>query len=197
MLLLLLEPRDLAEGVDDAVDPGTGVALLLEVGEQVDEFALAPADDRGEDLEAGALGQGHDLVGDLLGALAADGLAAGRAVRHADAGVQQPQVVVDLGDGADGRPGVARGRLLVDRDGRGQALDEVDVGLVHLAQELAGVGRERLDVAALALGEDGVERQGRLAGARQPGEDDQGVPWEVEVDVLEVVLAGAAHDDVA
>jgi hypothetical protein len=56
-----------------------------------------------------------------------------------------------------------------------QALDEVDVRLVHLPEELPGVRRQRLDVAALALGEDRVEGQARLAGAGQPGEDDQGV----------------------
>src|SRR3712207_7006630 len=48
------------------------------------------------------------------------------------------------------------------------------VGLVHLAEELACVGRQRLDVAPLALGEDGVEGQARLARPGQPGEDDQG-----------------------
>ena len=47
----------------------------------------------------------------------------------------------------------------MDTAGR-QALDEVDVGLVHLAEELPGVGGERFDVAALALGEDGVEGEG-------------------------------------
>ena len=46
----------------------------------------------------------------------------GRAVRIADAREQQPQVVVDLGDGADGRARVVRGRLLLDRDRRRQAL---------------------------------------------------------------------------
>ena len=75
-----------------------------------------------------------------------------------------------------------------------QALDEVDVGLVHLAQELAGVGREGLDVAALALGVDGVEGQGGLARAGQPGEDDQPVPGQVERDVSQVVLASSAND---
>ena len=60
-------------------------------------------------------------------------------------------------------PTVERGLRLVDfwsidTAGR-QALDEVDVGLVHLAEELPGVGGERLDVAALALGEDRVERE--------------------------------------
>ena len=114
-------------------------------------------------------------VDDLLRGLAGDQPAAVRAVRHADAGVQQPQVVVDLGDRADGRARVARRRLLVDRDRGRQALDEVDVGLVHLAEELAGVRRQRLDVAALALGVDRVERERRLARPGQAGEDDQPV----------------------
>ena len=109
--------------------------------------------------------------------------------------VEQAEVVVDLGDRADGGARVLRGRLLVDADRRAQALDEVDVGLVHLAEELAGVGRERLDVAALALGEDRVERQARLARPGQPGEDDERVAREVEGDVLEVVLPGAPDDE--
>ena len=110
-------------------------------------------------------------------------------------GVEQPEVVVDLGDRADGRPRVARGGLLVDRDRRRQPLDEVDVGLVHLPEELACVGRQRLDVAALALGVDRVERQRGLAGARQPGEDDQPVARQLDRDVLQVVLTGAPHDE--
>ena len=123
------------------------------------------------------------------------GDAAHGAVRAPGAGVEQPQVVVDLGDRADGRARVLRRGLLVDRHGRAQALDEVDVGLVHLAEELPGVRRERLDVAALALGEDRVEGQARLAGAGEPGEHDQGVAGQVERDVLEVVLARAPDDE--
>ena len=99
--------------------------------------------------------------------------AAVRAVRDADARVEQAQVVVDLGDRADGRARVARRRLLVDRDRRRQALDEVDVGLVHLAEELARVRRQRLDVAALTLGVDRVERERRLPRTRQAGEHDR------------------------
>ena len=41
----------------------------------------------------------------------------------------------------------------------------VDVGFFHLTEELAGVGGEGLDVAALALGVDGVERERGFAGA--------------------------------
>ena len=166
VLLLLLQLRRVGQRVDHAVDPDPGEALDLQVGEQVDVLALALADDRREHLEPGALGHLEDAVDDLLRRLLGDQLAADRAVRLADARVEQAQVVVDLGDRADRRPRVLRRRLLVDRHRRRQALDEVDVGLVHLAQELPGIGRQRFDVAALALGEDRVEGQARLARAR-------------------------------
>ncbi len=139
-------------------------------------------------------GQGQDLVDDLLDGLALD-LVAVRAVRVADPGEQQAEMVVDLGDGADGRPGVAAGALLVDRDGRAQPVDLVDVRLLHLAEELARVGAQALDVAPLALGVDRVERQAALAAPGQPGDHDQPVTRERHGDVSEVVLARAAHDD--
>ena len=123
-----------------------------------------------------------------------DGPPAVGAVRVADARVQQAQVVVDLGDRADRGARVARGRLLVDGDGRREALDGVDVRLVHLAEELARVGREALDVAALALGVDRVEGERRLAGAGQAGDDDEACRAGARADVLEVVLARAGDD---
>jgi len=46
---------------------------------------------------------------------------------------------------------------LLDRDGRRQAVDLVDVGLLHHLQELPRIGRQRFDVAPLAFGIDGVE----------------------------------------
>ena len=126
-----------------------------------------------------------DCDGDLAAAV--------RAVRHADVGEQQPQVVVDLGDRADRRARIRAGRLLLDGDGRRQAVDQIDVRLLHLLEELPGVGRQRLDVAPLPFGVDRVEGERRLARAGQAGDDDQLVAREVDVDVLEVVDAGAAH----
>ncbi len=194
VLLLLLEDGDVVEPQHDPVDPHPGVALGHELAEEVGVLALALAHHRRQDLEPGSGGQLEHLVDDLLRRLAGDDVAADRAVRDPDARVQQAQVVVDLGDGAHGRPRVAGGGLLVDRHRRGQALDEVDVGLVHLAEELAGVGRQALHVPALALGEDRVEGEARLAGPGEAGEHDQGIPGQVEGHVLEVVLAGTAHD---
>ena len=71
----------------------------------------------------------------------------------------------------------------------------VDVRLLHHLQELPRVGRERLDVAALALRVDRVEGERRLAGAREPGDADEAVPRQTDGDVLEVVLAGAVDDE--
>ena len=142
-------------------------------------------------------GELHHLVDDLLGRLRLDRAAAVVAVRMPDPRPEQAQVVVDLGDRADRRARVARGGLLVDRDRRREALDRVHVRLVHLAQELARVGGQRLHVAALALGVDRVEGEARLAGARQARDHDQRIARQPQVEVLEVVLAGAGYDDLA
>jgi hypothetical protein len=163
VLLLLLQLGGIDQRVDHAVHPDPRVALRLQGREQVGVLPLAAAYHGSEHLEPGALDHRQHLVHDLLGGLLADRTATLRAVRPARPGVQQPQVVIHLGDGADRRARVAAGGLLVDRDGRRQALDEVDVRLVHLAEELAGVGGQRLDVAPLALREDGVEGQAGLA----------------------------------
>ncbi len=47
-----------------------------------------------------------------------------------------------------------------------EAVDGIDFRTLHLVEELARVGRERFDVAALALGVDGVEGERALAAIR-------------------------------
>jgi hypothetical protein len=107
VFLLLVERRRLVERVDLAVDPGPREPLRLELPEQLDVLALAAPDHRRQDLEARALVEGENLVDDLLGRLALDRGAAGRTVGVADPGVEEAEVVVDLGDRADRRAGVA------------------------------------------------------------------------------------------
>ena len=192
--LVLVELRRLGDVDHLAVDPDADEALPPGAIEDPVALGLAVLDERPEDEQARALRQRQDLVDDLLDGLALDGVAVG-AVRDADPREQQPQVVVDLGDGPDRRARVARRALLVDRDGRRQAVDLVDVRLLHLAEELAGVGAQALDVAALALGVDRVEGKAGLAAAGQAGDDDEPVARERDVDVLEVVFARAAHDE--
>ena len=87
---------------------------------------------------------------------------------------------------------MARG-FLVNRDRGREALDRIHIGLIDLAEELPGVCRKTLDVAALAFRKNRVEGQRALTAAADPGEDHQLVAGNRDVDVLEVVLAGAPH----
>ena len=183
----------LVERAELAVDPRLGEAAAAQRGELFLELALAPADDRREHVDPRVLRVEHHHVGDALERLAGDLLAAVRTVRHADAREQQPQVVVDLGDRADGGARVRAGRLLFDGNRRREPVDEVDVRLLHLLEELPGVGGQRLDIPPLPFGVDGVEGERRLPRSRQPGDDDQAMPWDVDVDILEVMNARAAN----
>ncbi len=193
VVLLAIELDVVFERLELAVDARLGVAALDQRRQFLLELALPAAHQRRQDVDAFVLGVGQHQVDDAFERLAGDLEPAIGAVRHADVGKQQPQVVVDLGDRAHGRPRVAGRRLLLDRDGRRQALDQVDVGLLHLLEKLAGVGRQRLDVAPLALGVDRVEGEARLARAAQPGEHHQTLARQVDVDVLQVVNARAAY----
>ena len=195
MLLLLVE-RDLVLQLDErAVDPGPDESELPPLRHFLPVLALPSLDDRCEDLEPLTLPGGEEVIDHLLDGLAPDRTAAVDAVLDADPGEEEAQVVVDLGDRGDGRPGIAPRRPLLDRDGRREPLDLVHVRLLHLPEELAGVGGEGFDVPPLALGVEGVEGERGLAGAGDAGQDDEGVPGDVEVQVLEVVLARAANSD--
>ena len=194
VLELLVEDDLVLEHLELAVDLHTREPVGAELLEDILVLAFAVADDRGVDRELRPFRKPQHLVDDRVDRLACDRPPADRAVRASDTRVQEAQVVVDLGDGADRRARVARGRLLVDRDRRREPVDRVDVGLLHHLQELARVGGERLHVTPLAFGVDRVERERRLARAGEPRDADQLVPRQRDGDVLEVVLAGTVDN---
>ena len=82
-----------------AVYAHAGETAALEFSEQLGVLALASPHHRCQDLEAGALVHGADLVDDLLGCLGGDDGIARRTVLNPGTGIEQTQVVVDLGDG--------------------------------------------------------------------------------------------------
>ncbi len=157
VLVALVQHDRLLEHAHPVVYLHAREAVGAQLLQQLSVLALAAPHDGREHHEASALGELHHLVDDLLGGLPDDRPPADRAVGLADTRPQQAQVVVDLGDRTDGRSGVSRGGLLVDRDRRREPLDRVHVGLVHLSEELPGVRRQRLDIAPLALCIDRVE----------------------------------------
>ena len=107
-----------------------------------------------------------------------------------DASEKKTQVIIGFRQRAHGRPGIVGRSLLVDGYGRAESFNVINVGFLHLPQELAGIGRKRLNVAALPLGIYGVESQRALPRPGDTGDDHQFVPGDDYVYVFEVVLSG-------
>ena len=157
--------------------------------------AFLEFDQRGHDDDFRAFGQGEDVGDDFIGGAGLDGASALGAVHLAEAGEEHAQEVVDFGDGAHGRARVAARGLLFQRNGGGKAFDLVHVRLVHLGEELAGVGRERFDITALSFRIKGVESKRGLPGTGKSGDDDQLVAWQIDLDVFQIVCACTANND--
>ncbi len=196
LVFLLLVENDLVVEIDDpAVDAGPDIARPPHLQQFLPVFPLPPAHNRRQNLKFLALRQRGDRVDHLLHGLRGDFLSALETVRPPDAGEQQPEIIVDLGNGPDRGTGIVTGALLFDGNGRRQALDRVDIRLAHLFEELPGIGGQRFDVPPLPFGVDGVEGERGLARPAQAGDDDELVARDLDVDVLKIVLPRALDDD--
>ncbi len=194
---LLVERGHVGDLVEGAVHLHALEALLLQFREFLAVLALAAANDRRHQIEPRAFRQCHHAVDHLRHGLALDGKSRRGRVGHADARPEEAHVVVDFGDGADRRARVAGGRLLFDRDRWREAVDLIDIRLLHHFEELPRIGRQALHIAPLPLGIDRVEGKRRLAGARQPGNHDQLVARQFHAHVAQIVLARAGDADEA
>ena len=77
--------------------------------------------------------------------------------------------------------------------GRWDALDVITFGLVHPAQELAGIGGETLDVTSLSLGIKCIKGKTALAATTQTCYDNKLAAWDFQVNILQVVNPGAFY----
>ncbi len=184
VLLRLVQLRHIVDFINGAIDPDPGKTLGAQFGEEIDLLALAVGHHRGEDHQLGFGRQGEHAIDHLRHRLCLQRQVVLRAIRRAGAGEKQAQVIVDFGNGADGGARVVRGGFLLDGNRRTQAFDQIDIGLLHQLQKLPGVGRKRLDIAPLPLGVQGVEGEGGLARTRQPGDYDQLVTRQIEIDIF-------------
>ena len=194
--LLRHEFGGLVDIVDFAVDPGADEAGLADGLERLAVLALVAANDRRQDHHPRAGGPGEQRFQNLLRRLLADGRAALVAGQFAQPGIQQPQVIVDLGDRGHRAAGIVAAGPLIDGDRRLQALDQIDVGPFELMEELPGVGREAFDILPLSFGIQGVEGQRALARTAGARDHDQAIAGQGQIEVLQVVRAGPVDADV-
>src|SRR5262249_28668427 len=138
MLDAPVEPEVVGQPDHLPVNAGTNESAAQHVLEQVLVLALLAAHHRRQNQEPRPLRKRHDSGDDLLARLRRDRPAALRAVPRADSGVKDAQVIVNLGDGADGRARVASRRFLLNTDRRRQPRQVIDVGLLQLPEKLPG-----------------------------------------------------------
>ena len=190
-----VQPRPAGGRQPLAVDAQLGVALVVGPLGQIRVQTLAVDHQRREQADVLAAVVAQELRGNRLEALRLHRHAVLRAVLDAELHVEQPQEVVDLGHRRDrGLAAAARGALF-DRHGRRDAVDRIDIRLARRLHDRACVGVERLEIAALALVEQDVEGERRLAAARDAGDHREGVARDLHVDALEVVLARVLYFD--
>ena len=130
-----------------------------------------------------------------LGRVAAHRLAAAAAIRKRGPREQQLQVIVQFGHRADRRARGAYRIGLIDGNRGRDPVDSVHQRLVHAIQELPCIGGKCLDVTSLPFGIQGIENQRGLSRPADAGDHDQLIEREIEIEIFQVVLAGAADAD--
>ncbi len=164
-----------------SVDAGTDVTLRAQSLQHVRVLAFTAMHDGGQQHQARALGIAHHMVHHLTDRLGLQASFMIGASGLTDPRVEQAQVVINLGDGADRRSRIMGDGFLLDGYRWREALYRIDVGFLHQRQELARIGRERFNIAALAFGVKRVESQGGFAGAREPSNDYKPIAGQIDV----------------
>lgn len=195
VFLIAVQARPGADRDEGAVDAQMGVALAACPFGQVGVVALARRHQRRQHADVLALVFAQQARHDLVGVLRLDRHLAIGAVLGAQLDVQQAQEVMDFRHGGHGRLASAAAGALFDRHGGRDAEDGVHVGLAGRLHDGARIGVERFEVAPLAFVEQDVEGQGRLARPGHARDDRELVARDLDVDVLQVVLARVADLD--
>lgn len=112
----------------------------------------------------------------------------------AHASIEQAEVIIYLSYGSYSASRVVADASLVDRHGGTQTFNLIHIWFFQLAEKLSRIGRQRLNIAPLPLGEYCVERQRGLSRSREPCDHHELVSWDLDVDILQVMFASTAND---
>jgi hypothetical protein len=127
MLDALVQLEVVGQAHEPAIHAGADETPPEHVLKKVFILTLLPAHHRGKHQEACAFGQGQDAGDNLFARLGGDGPPTLGAMALADAGVEDTEIIVDLGDRADGRARVPPGGLLLNADGGREAGQQIHV----------------------------------------------------------------------
>ena len=132
VLFILFQHDFIRQLAHFAIHADADVALFLQILEDLAIFPFASAHHRRENLEFRSFREREDFIHHLLHGLRRDFLAALPAMRLADAGEQQAEVVVNFRHRSNSGTRVAADGFLFDGNGRRQAFDGLHIRLFHL-----------------------------------------------------------------
>ena len=162
VLFGFLKRRQIFYFISLTIDAKAHITQSLHLLKNFFKFAFAFACNGCHDHESRVFGQLQNGVDHLAHGLRLKRQVVIRAVRGASACKQQAQVVVNFGHGAYGGARVVAGGFLFDGNSGRQALNQIDIRLVHQLQKLTRISRQAFDIPALTLGIQGVKGQARL-----------------------------------
>ena len=100
---------------------------------------------------------------------------------------------MNFGHGANGGTRIVTGGFLLDCNRGRQTFDQIDIGFFHQLEKLARIGRQTLDVAALAFGVQRVKSERGFPRTRQASDHHQRVARQIKGNVLEIVGSSAPN----
>ena len=178
VLFILFRKKIFSQIIDGTVNPHPDIAAAPGGIQHLFVGTFSSPHHRRHNLKFGLFRQRQKLIHNLIDGLTADLPAAHRAVGSPHPGIEQPEIVVNFGDGAYGGAGVFGGGFLIDGDGRAEPFNGLHIGLLHLPQKLPGIGGNTLHIPALAVGVDGIKGQAGFTGTGKPGKDDKLISWD-------------------
>ena len=169
MLFILLAGYLFIQIVQNAIHTHPGKAGLSCILKYLCMFTFFAPDDRRQNDKPRPLAQRFHPVHDLVHRLPADLLPALGTVGCTNPCPKQPQVIVYFCHSAHSRAGILGRSFLINGNSGRQTVNRIHIRLVHLTQELAGVGTQALHIPPLALRIDRVKSQAGFTGTGKAG----------------------------
>ena len=119
--------------IEDSIHPHAGKAALAGILKDLLMLALFAANDGGEDDKSRTFTQSFHTIHDLIDGLPGNLPAALGTMGNTHPRPQKTQIIVNFRHRSNGGTGILGRGLLVDGNGRGEAVDAVYIRLVHLS----------------------------------------------------------------
>ena len=195
MLLVFFQIRRIVEFTNQAIDPGPDKATATQFTKHMQVLALASTYNRRQHHNARVRRQRHHLVHHLAHGLRFKLDVVVRAMGFAHPRKHQPQIIIDLRNGAHGGSRIMRSGFLFNRNRRRQTLDMIDVRFLHNREKLPRIGGQRFHITTLTFGIKRIKRQRRFARTRKPGNNYQFVAGDSNINILKIMSARTPYNN--